>query len=331
MMTSRRQFNFLLGGAAAAWPVAARGQQGERVWRVGYLVPDVQDDPVARARLAAFREALAKLGWADGRNIRIDYRWSVLGAERLRAAASELVGLTPNVILALGSRASEALRQATRTIPVVFVAAADPLGIGLVESLAHPGGNLTGFTNYDFPMGGKWLEMLKEVAPGIKRVLVILPPGNPGIQGLLRAVEAAAPMLGVQPVAAAVSGAPEIERAVDAFAQEWDGGLVVLPGSRSQGNRDLIVGLAARHRLPAIYANHAFVTSGGLMSYDTDVADTFRRAASYIDRILRGEKPGDLPVQNPTKFNTAINLKTAKALGITFPTTLLLRADEAIE
>ena len=299
--------------------------------RVGYLVPDVEDDPVARARLAAFRAALAKLGWADGHNIRIDYRWSVSGAERLQAATSELVGLTPNVILALGSPASEALRRKTRTIPVVFVAAADPLGIGLVESLAHPGGNLTGFTNFDFPMGGKWLEMLKEVAPGIKRVLVILPPGNPGIEGLQRAVEAAAPMLDVQPVTAIVSSAPEIERAVDAFAQEPNGGLVVLPGSRSRKNRDLIVGLAARHRLPAVYANYAFVASGGLMSYHTDVADLFRRAASYVDRILRGEKPGDLPVQNPTKFDMAINLKTAKALGITIPPMLLARADEVIE
>ena len=286
---------------------------------------------MARARLAVFRESLGKLGWAEGDNIRIDYLWGISGAERRQAAVLHLVGLTPNVILAQGSPASQALQGETRTIPVVFVAVADALGIGLVESLAHPGGNLTGFTNYDFPMGGKWLEMLKEIAPSINRVLVLLLPGNPGIQGLLRAVEAAAPMLGVHPVAAVVSGAPEIERAVDAFAQERNGGLVVLPGSRSQGNRDLIVGLAARHRLPAIYANHAFVTSGGLMSYDTDVTDSFRRAASYVDRILRGEKPGDLPVQNPTKFNTAINLKTAKALGITIPTTLLLRADEVIE
>jgi ABC-type uncharacterized transport system substrate-binding protein len=328
---NRRSFIALLSGAAAGWPFEASAQQPGRMPSVGYLVSDAQDDPVGRARLTAFREALAKLGWVDGRNIRIDYRWSVSGAERLRAAASELVGLTPNVILALGSPASEALRRETRTIPVVFVAAADPLGIGLVESLAHPGGNLTGFTNYDFPMGGKWLEILKEVAPGIKRVLVVLPPGNPGIQGLLRAVEAAAPMLDVQAVAAVVSGAPEIERAVDAFAREPNDGLVVLPGSRSQENRDLIVGLAARHRLPAMYANHAFVASGGLMSYDTDVADLFRRAASYVDRILRGEKPSDLPVQNPTKFELAINLKTAKALGLDVPTTVLARADEVIE
>ena len=297
-MIQRRQFMSLLGGAAMASPITAHAQRPGSLLRIGYLASDPEDDPVARARLAVFRESLGKSGWVEGDNIRIDYLWGISGAERRQAAALHLVGLTPNVILAQGSPASQALQRETRTIPIVFVAVADALGIGLVESLAHPGGNLTGFTNYDFPMGGKWLEMLKEIAPSIDRVLVVLLPGNPGIQGLLRAVEAAARMLGVQPVAAVVSGAAEIERAVDAFAQERNGGLVILPGSRSQENRDLILGLAARHRLPAIYANSAFVTSGGLMSYDTDVVNSFRHAASYVDRILKGEKPADLPVQS---------------------------------
>jgi putative ABC transport system substrate-binding protein len=325
----RREFITLLGGAAATWPLAAHAQQPGRMARVGYLVSNSEGD--AGARNAAFREALEKLGWTDGRNIRIDYRWGVTSPERVRATAAELVGLAPNVILAQGSPISEALRRETRTIPIVFVSVTDPLGSGLVDSMAHPGGNLTGFVNYEFAIGGKWLQLLKEVAPGIKRVLVIVAPGgNIGSQGLLRTVEAAAPVLGVQLVVTSAADAPGIVRAIKAFADEPNGGLLVLPGA-AVGRGNTIIGLAAQHRLPAMYTLRSLITSGGLMSYDTDHVDLFRRAASYVDRILRGEKPLDLPVQNPTKFELMINLKTARALGLTVPRTLLASTDEVIE
>jgi putative ABC transport system substrate-binding protein len=327
----RREFVTLLGSAAVAWPLGAHAQEPGRLPRVGYLATNSEGDAEAQAAHAAFREALEKLGWADGHNIRIDYHWGASTPERQQAAAAELVGLAPNVILAQASSNSEALRRETRTIPIVFVNVSDPLSSGLVDSMAHPGGNLTGFANFEFSMGGKWLEILKEVAPGINRVLVILTPGNIGNEGLLRAVEAAAPTLGVQPVAAAIPGAPEIERVISVFVQEPNGGLLVLPGSAGNANRDLIVGLAARHRVPAMYTSRRFIVSGGLMSYDTDVVDLYRRAASYVDRILRGQKPGDLPVQVPTKYELVINLKAAKALGLTVPLPLLARADEVIE
>jgi putative tryptophan/tyrosine transport system substrate-binding protein len=326
----RRDFITLLGGAAA-WPLAARAQQkAGRMPRLGYMVTGSETDREAQLRVGAFREALAKSGWADGRNIRIDYRWGVTGREHQRIIAAELVGSAPSVILAEGNPNVEALRQETRTIPIVFVGAVDPLSGGLVNSLAHPGGNVTGFTSFDFPMGGKWLEILKEVAPGIKRVLVVQSLGSSGQQGVLRAIEAAAPVLGVQ-IMTANSTAAEIERSINAFAQEPNGGLIVQFGGQALDNRDLIIGLAAQHRLPAMYSSRPFIASGGLMSYDTDIVNIFERAASYVDRVLRGEKPGDLPVQAPTKFDLVINLRTAKNLGLTIPLSLLAGADEVIE
>jgi putative ABC transport system substrate-binding protein len=326
----RREFFTLLAGAVAAWPPAARAQQpAGGVPRIGYWVTSPETSPVGQLRFAAFSKALAQLGWADGRNIRIDYRFDPL-PEQHRAIAAELVSLAPKVILVQANEYVKALLQETRTIPILFAAATDPLGDGLVDSLAHPGGNVTGFTSYDFPMGGKWLEMLKEVAPGIKRVLVILSLDSSGQLGVLRAIEAAAPVFGTQ-IVAADSTTAEIEGAINTFAQEPNGGLLVLFGGGALDNRDLIIGLAARHRLPAMYSSRPFVASGGLMSYDTDFVNIFERAASYVDRILRGEKPGYLPVQAPTKFELVINLKTAKALGLTVPPNLLAIADEVIE
>jgi len=329
---NRREFITFFGGAAA-WPLAAQAQQpAGGVPRIGYWVTSSETSPVGQLRFAAFRKALAQLGWADGRDIRIDYRFDPL-TEHERAIAAELVSLAPKVILVQANDQLKALLQETRTIPIVFAAAADPLAAGLVDSLAHPGGNVTGFTAYDFPIGGKWLQMLKEVAPGIKRVLVILAPDMYGFLGPMEAVA-----FGVQIVPFSDYGenpnstvAADIERAINAFAQEPNGGLLVLFGSGPLANRELIIGLAARHRLPAMYANRLYVPDGGLMSYDNDFVNIFERAASYVDRILRGEKPGDLPVQAPTKYELVINLKTAKALGLTVPLPLLGLAQEVIE
>ena len=333
MKMRRREFIAGLGGAAAAWPLAAWAQQpGGGVPRIGYWVTSSETSPVGQLRFAAFRKALAQLGWADGRDIRIDYR-DPLPGDHARAIAAELVSLAPKVILVQANDQVKALLQETRTIPIVFAATGDPLANGLVDSLAHPGGNVTGFTAYDFPIGGKWLQMLKEVAPGIKRVLVILAPDMYGFLGPMEAVA-----FGVQIVPFSDYGenpnstvAADIERAINAFAQEPNGGLLVLFGSGPLANRDLIIGLAAQHRLPAMYANRLYVPDGGLMSYDNDFVSIFERAASYVDRILRGEKPGDLPVQAPTKYELAINLKTAKALGLTIPLPLLGLAQEVIE
>jgi putative ABC transport system substrate-binding protein len=299
--------------------------------RIGYLVVGAADDQEAQVRYAAFREALDKLGWSDGRSVRIDQRWGTLGQERVRAAAAEIVGLGPRTILSEGTPATQALLRETRSIPIVFVAASDPLSSGLVASMAHPGGNVTGFANYEFPMGAKWMEVLKEVAPGIRRVLVLVSLPNAGQQGFLRTLEAAAPALGVESVRASVANAPEIERAINAFAEQGNGGLVMLPGGAAHYNPGLIVGLTARHRLPAIYPYRSFIANGGLMSFDTDIPNLFRGAASYVDRILWGQKPGDLPVQVPTKYDLVINLKAAHALGLEIPPTLLARADEVIE
>jgi putative ABC transport system substrate-binding protein len=329
----RRDFITLLGGAAAVWPIAVRAQQPVGgVPRLAIGIAGFETDREVQLRLAAFRTALAKLGWVEGRNIRIDYVWSTeknLPPVRL---AAELVSLAPNVILAQANDDVKALLQETRTIPIVFAAAVDPLANGLVDSLAHPSGNLTGFAAYDYPMGGKWLELLKEVAPGIKRVLVILSLGSPDQLPFLQAIETAAPGFGVQIVAAdSITPPAEIERAINTFAQEPNGGLLVTFGGGALNKRDLIIGLAARHRLPAMYASRAFMAGGGLMSYDTDFVNIFERAASYVDRILRGERPGDLSVQAPTKFDLVVNLKTAKALGLTIPLPLLGLAQEVIE
>jgi putative ABC transport system substrate-binding protein len=328
----RRAFITLLGGAATAWPLAARAQQPGTISRVGYLTAgQFENNPEAQARQTVFREAMEKLGWADGRNVRIEYRQGGIGFERLRASVAELIGLSPDVIVTEGTPMSDALRRETRTIPIVFVSVSDPFSLGLVEGMAHPGRNFTGFANYLFSIGGKWLQTLKEVAPGIKRTLVILQPGDIAHQGFLRAIEAAAPALGVQPVEGAARDAGEVARAIDTFAREPDSGLLVLPGLPGRDNSELIIELAARHHLPAIYTQRFFTARGGLMSYDTDTVDLVRRAASYVDRLLRGEKPGDLPVQLPTKYDLVINLKTAKTLGVTVPFSLLANADEVIE
>jgi len=327
---TRREFITLIGGAAAAWPLAAHAQRPERLRRIAALL-GAANDSEGQARARTFEHGLDSLGWMVGRNIQIDYRWGARdNPQQARSYAAELVALAPNVIITQGSQNSEALLKETRNIPIIFVEASDPMGSGLVSSMAHPAGNVTGFTNFEFSIGSKWLEMLKDVAPDIKRVLVLqgLDIGN---QGFSRSIEAAAPSLGIVPVPAPVRDASDIERTITAFVQEPHGGLVVLPGSSRLDNRDLIVALAARHHLPAMYSNRHFIASGGLMSYDTDIVELWRQAASYADRILRGEKPGDLPVQVPTKFELVINLKVAKALSLTIPLMLLARADEVIE
>ena len=328
----RRDFITLLGGAAPAWPLVARAQQAGRLPRVVFLKGGSADDPDVRASIAAFRTAFEKLGWTDGRNVSIDFSrvGAILPGRELEVAA-EVVRSAPAVVLASGTPMANALRVETRTIPVVFVNASDPLASGLVDSMMRPGGNLTGFANYLFSFGGKWLEMLKEAAPATRRVLVLLNPGNRAQQGFLRVIETAGKTLGVEPVAAAVRDAAEIEHAVEAFAREGDGALLSLPGKPGDGNSDQIIELAARHRLPAMYTDRLSVEHGGLMSYDTDTSDLWRRAAFYVDRILKGVEPGQLPVQLPTKYDLVVNLKVAKSLGLTIPLPLLASADEVIE
>jgi putative ABC transport system substrate-binding protein len=325
----RRDFITLLGGAAPAWPLVARAQQAGRLPRVVFLKGGSADDPDVRASIAAFRTAFEKLGWTDGRNVSIDFsRIGTVPPERRREVAAEIVRSAPAVVLASGTPMADALRVETRTIPVVFVNASDPLASGLVDSMMRPGGNLTGFANYLFSFGGKWLEMLKEAAPATRRVLVLLNPGNRAQQGFLRVIETAGKTLSVEPVAAAVRDAAEIERAVEAFAREGDDALLVLPGSLDYSK---IIDLATRHRLPAMYDDRLSVERGGLMSYDTDESDLYRRAAFYVDRILKGVEPGQLPVQLPTKYDLVVNLKVAKSLGLTIPLPLLASADEVIE
>jgi ABC-type uncharacterized transport system substrate-binding protein len=326
----RRDFISLLGGAAAAWPLVARAQQGERVQRIGVLMALAADDPEGQARLSAFVQGLQELGWSVGRNVRIDYRWAVGDTNRYRSYAAELLALAPDVVLAVGSTAMGPL-QATRSVPVVFVQVADPVGAGFVESLARPGGNATGFTVFEFGMSAKWLELLKEVAPQVRRAAVLRDATIAAGAGQLGALQSVAPSLGVELRPVAVRDAGEIERTVTAFARESNGGLIVVAGAGVATNRELIIRLAARYRLPAVYPYRYYVASGGLMSYGPDNIDQYRRAAGYVDRILKGEKPADLPVQAPTKYELVINLKTAKALGLEIPPTLLARADEVIE
>jgi putative ABC transport system substrate-binding protein len=317
----------LLGGAAT-WPLAARAQQGERMRRIGVLMSLAEDDPEDRQRRAAFQQALRELGWSD---LRIDYRWYAGDPARARALAKELVELQPDLIVATATPALAALALQMRPIPIVFVAVSDPVGQGFVASLARPGGNATGLTFFEFSVAGKMLEALKQIAPAVSRVALTFNPDNLSTPEFVRTVEAAAPTLAVELVTVPVRRAAEIEPALAAIARQGVNGLMGLPDPFTNAHRDLIVGLAARYRLPAIYIQRAFVVAGGLMSYGVDVTDLFRRAAPYVDRILKGAKPADLPVQQPTKFELVINLKAAKALGLTVPDMLLARADEVIE
>jgi putative ABC transport system substrate-binding protein len=313
-------------------PFAARAQQGERMRRIGVLTGAAADDPDALARQAAFVQGLQQLGWTDGRNVRIDTRWATTNPDDIRRHAAELAALAPDVILAATGTATVApLLQATRTVPIVFVLVIDPVGAGFVASLAQPGGNATGFTLFDDGMSGKWLELLKEIAPRVTRAAVLRDPAIASGIGQFAGVQAVAPSLGVELSPVDVRDAPEIERAVTAFARSGNGGLIVTASALTARHRDLIITLAGRHKLPAVFGGRWFVADGGLLSYGPDYVDQFRRAAGYVDRILKGEKPADLPVQAPTKYELVINLKTARALGLEVPSTLLARADEVIE
>jgi putative tryptophan/tyrosine transport system substrate-binding protein len=328
----RREFIALLGGTAVPWPLVARAQQRERMRRIGVLMPLAADDPEAQTRVAAFAQGLQQLGWTIGRNVRIDYRWGAVDADHSRRYAAELVALAPDVILAAaGSPAVVALQQATRTVPIVFVHVVDPVGAGFVDSLAQPGGNTTGFIAFEYVISVKWLELLKEIAPEVKRVAVLRDAAIATGIGQLAVIQAAAPSFGVEVRPVSVRDANEIERAVTAFARSSKGGLIVTGSAWAVIHRDLIVTLAARHKLPAVYWDRTPVTGGGLISYGADLIDQYRRAAPYVDRILKGEKPADLPVQAPVKYELVINLKTAKTLGLDMPTSLLARADELIE
>ena len=327
----RSEFIALLGGAAA-WPLAARAQQLGGMRRIGVLMASAADDSENQARMAAFLQGLAQLGWTDGRNVRIDTRWATTNADDLRRHAAELAALAPDVLVAATGTATVApLLQATRTLPIVFVVVIDPVGAGFVASLARPGGNATGFTMLEYGQSGKWLELLKEIAPEMTRAAVLRDPANPGGPALFGIIQAVAPSLRVEVIPINMRDAGEIERSVAAFAHSSIGGLIMTPNPFTFAHRDLILTLAARHKLPAIYYDRGFVAVGGLISYGPDFLDQYRRAAGYVDRILKGEKPADLPVQAPTKYELVINLKTAKALGIDIPPTLLARADEVIE
>jgi putative tryptophan/tyrosine transport system substrate-binding protein len=329
-MIGRREF--ALGGmAAAAWPLAARAQQAARMRRIGVLMPTAADDPEGQARMAAFLQGLQQWGWTVGGNVRVDIRWTAGEAERIRKAVTEIVALTPDVVFANTTAVVGPLLQATRTVPIVFAVVADPVGAGYVNSLARPGGNATGFTVFEYGIAGKWLELLKQIAPGITRAAVIRDANISAGLGLFGAIQSAAPSVGLEVTPVNMHDATEIETGVTAFARSPQSGLIVLPSPLAVFHRDLIATLAARYKLPAIYPNRLFVAAGGLVSYGSDLLDQNRRAAGYVDRILKGEKPADLPVQAPTKYELVINLKTAKALGIEVPPTLLARADEVIE
>ena len=326
----RREFITLLGGAAAL-PLAARAQQGGRGPRIVALMSMAADDPEAQPRVAAFESGLRELGWLDGRNLRIEYRW-VSDGDLLRRNAAELARMPPDLILATSTPVMAALQEQGLSVPIMFVQVTDPVGQGLVPNLARPGGHITGFTNFESSIGTKWLEVLKQIASRVTRVALIYNPETAPYADLFqRPVEAAAPAFTVMPMTIAARSAPELERAVDAFARTPNGGLLVLPDVTNLIHRDQIIALAARHRLPAVYPYRYYAASGGLLSYGSEQADVFRRAASYVDRILKGTSPGELPVQAPTKYELVINLKTAKALGLDVPPTLLARADEVIE
>ena len=327
-----RRRNVIVGLAgAAAWPFAARAQQAERTRRIGVLMNQAANDPEGRARIAAFLQGLQQLGWTEGRNVRIEYRWSAGNDADTHKNAAELVALAPDVIFASGTATVGPALQASRTVPIVFVVVADPVGAGFVDSLARPGGNVTGFASAEYGMSAKWLEQLKEIAPGVTRVGVLRDPTQGVGIGQFAVIQSVAPSLGVEVSPINVRDAPEIERGVTAFARSGNGGLIVTTSALAAFYRDLITTLAVRHNLPALYFARYFVTGGGLISYGPNYLDQYRRGAGYVDRILKGEKPADLPVQAPTEYELVINLKTAKALGLTVPPSLLGRADEVIE
>ena len=327
----RRDFISLIGGVAATWPLAARAQQGERMRRIGVLLNATADDPDYQAWVGAFLQALQELGWIDGRNVRIDIRWATNNVAGISKHAAELAALAPDVILAPGTVTVGPLLQATRTVPIVFPIIADPVSGGFVDSLARPGGNATGFMLFEYSISGKWLELLKQIAPGVRRVAVLGDPDIPTGPAQFGVIQAVAPSLRVEVSSFNKRDASEIERAVTAFARTPNGGLIVTAGGQTMVHRTLIITLAARHKLPAIYFDRAFVTAGGLLSYGPDRTDLYRRAAGYVDRILKGEKPADMPVQAPTKYQLVINLKTAKTLGLDVPVHLQQIADEVIE
>ena len=327
----RRQFITLLGGAAAAWPVAARAQQGERMRRIGVLNTLAADDAMAQARNGAFLQGLQQAGWTIGRNVQVEIRWAGGDANRLRTYAAELVALAPNVILTTGNAGTAPLLQATRTVPIVFVIIPDPVGAGFVDSLARPGGNATGFTSFEYGLSAKWLELLKEIAPRVTRAGVLRDPALASGPGQFAAIQSTAPSLGVEVSPINVRDVAEVERAVAAFARAANGGLIVTGSALVAVHRHRIIALAAQHKLPAVYVERSYVADGGLISYGPDFLDQYRRAADYVDRILKGEKPADLPVQAPTKYDLAVNLKTAKALGLDIPAAVLARAGEVIE
>jgi putative tryptophan/tyrosine transport system substrate-binding protein len=327
----RRQFISLVGDVAIAWPVAARAQQGERIRRIGVLWATSEDDPVAQARQAAFLQGLQQLGWIDGQNVRIDVRWAAGNLANARQYAAELVALAPDVILVVGGTALGPLLQATRTVPIVFTIVTDPVGTGLIEGLSRPGGNATGFMMFEYSLCGKWLALLKEIASGVTRAAVLRDSAVTSGIGQFAVIQSVAPSVGVEVSPVNISDAAEIERAVGVFARSANGGLVVAASALAQVHRELIISLAARHKLPAVYYEPEFVAAGGLISYGPNLLNEFRPAASYVDRILKGEKPTELPVQAPNKYEMAVNLKTAKALGLVIPQAVLARADEVIE
>ena len=329
-MIRRREFITLLGGAAA-WPLAAKAQQAGRMRRIGVLLPSAADDPESMSRVTAFLQGLQELGWTDGRNVRIDFRWGAGDAEQYGKIASDLIALAPDVVLTLGTLSVKALQRATRTVPIVFAQTTDPVGGGLVESLARPGGNVTGFAAPEFQTSGKYVEVLKEAAPQLTHIAVTRDPGNAAGTAQFAAIQTVASSLGMDTRPVDVRETSEIERVVAAAARQPNTGLIVTASAPAQIHRDLLIALAAQHRLPAIYPYRFFAADGGLISYGVDQHDDFRRAAGYVDRILKGEKPADLPVQAPTKFELVINLKTAKTLGLTLPPGLLARADDVIE
>jgi ABC-type uncharacterized transport system substrate-binding protein len=330
-MIGRREFITVLGGAAAGWPVAARAQQRERVRHIGILLPATADNTEFQARVGAFLQGLQQSGWSIGRNVRIDTRWATASTDEIRRHAAELAALAPDAIVAHGASSVGAMLQATRTVPIVFPTVGDPVAAGFVDSLARPGGNATGFMAFEYSLGGKWLELLKEIAPSVTRAAVFRDPTIPSGTGMFGAMQSVAPALGIEATPVNLRDADEIRRVLSVFARSGNGGLIVTPSSLSFLHRDLIVALAAQFKLPAVYFLRPFVAVGGLVSYGPDEIEQYRQTAGYVDRILKGEKPADLPVQAPTKHELVINLKTAKASGLDVPPTVLARADEVIE